>query len=57
MHIFSSETINGRKLLRTLPRQITSIMNADVLWEMGITGAGIKVSQIQINCDSYNSKE
>ena len=55
MHIFSSETINGRKLLRTLPRQITSIMNADVLWEMGITGAGIKVSQIQINCDSYNS--
>jgi membrane-bound transcription factor site-1 protease len=39
-----TETVSGRKLLRTLPRQITSIMNADVLWEMGITGAGIKVA-------------
>jgi len=34
----------SRKLFRTVPRQITSILNADVLWEMGITGAGVKVA-------------
>ena len=34
----------GRKLLRSVPRQITSILQADVLWEMGITGAGVKVA-------------
>jgi len=33
-----------RKLLRSVPRQITSILQADVLWEMGVTGAGVKVA-------------
>ncbi|KAI1287806.1 Membrane-bound transcription factor site-1 protease [Halotydeus destructor] len=33
-----------RKLLRALPRQITSVLHADVLWGLGITGAGIKVA-------------
>jgi len=34
----------NRKLLRAVPRQITSVLQADVLWEMGITGAGVKVA-------------
>ena len=38
------EKRKGRKLLRSVPRQITSILQADVLWEMGITGAGVKVA-------------
>ena len=38
------ERRKGRKLLRSVPRQITSILQADVLWEMGITGAGVKVA-------------
>lgn len=33
-----------RKLLRAIPRQITSVLQADVLWKMGITGAGVKVA-------------
>ena len=33
-----------RLLFRTLPRQITSILHADYLWNQGITGAGIKVA-------------
>lgn len=28
----------GRKLLRAVPKQITSVLQADVLWSMGITG-------------------
>ena len=34
----------GRKLLRTVPKQITSILQADVLWEMGVTGHGVRVA-------------
>ena len=37
------ERRQGRKLLRSVPRQITGVLQADVLWEMGITGAGVKV--------------
>lgn len=33
-----------RRLLRAIPRQITSVLHADVLWGMGITGAGVKVA-------------
>ncbi len=40
---FIAGSFNTRKLLRTVPRQITTVLNADVLWEMGITGAGVKV--------------
>jgi hypothetical protein len=40
---FAAGSFNTRKLLRTVPRQITTVLNADVLWEMGITGAGVKV--------------
>lgn len=36
--------VKGRRLLRTVPRQITSILQADVLWEMGVTGAGVRVA-------------
>lgn len=35
---------SNRRLLRTIPRQITSILKADILWGMGITGKGIKVA-------------
>ena len=34
----------GRKLLRNVPKQITTILQADVLWEMGVTGAGVRVA-------------
>jgi membrane-bound transcription factor site-1 protease len=34
----------SRRLLRAIPRQITSMLKADVLWGMGITGRGIKVA-------------
>ncbi len=34
----------SRRLLRAVPRQITAILQADILWEMGITGAGVKVA-------------
>eukprot|EP00096_Caligus_rogercresseyi_P013423 TRINITY_DN6068_c0_g1_i1.p1 TRINITY_DN6068_c0_g1~~TRINITY_DN6068_c0_g1_i1.p1 ORF type:complete len:1037 (-),score=259.34 TRINITY_DN6068_c0_g1_i1:50-3160(-) len=33
-----------RKLLRAVPKQITAILQADVLWGMGITGSGVKVA-------------
>ncbi|XP_053624400.1 membrane-bound transcription factor site-1 protease [Plodia interpunctella] len=34
----------SRKLLRTVPRQITSVLKADVLWSLGVTGEGIRVA-------------
>ncbi|XP_017470330.1 PREDICTED: membrane-bound transcription factor site-1 protease isoform X2 [Rhagoletis zephyria] len=34
----------GRHLLRSVPTQITNMLKADVLWGMGITGAGVKVA-------------
>nr|XP_050867945.1 membrane-bound transcription factor site-1 protease isoform X2 [Vespula vulgaris] len=34
----------SRRLLRAIPRQITSILQADALWGMGVTGHGIKVA-------------
>lgn len=34
----------SRRLLRAIPRQITSILQADSLWNMGITGKGVKVA-------------
>lgn len=34
----------SRRLLRAVPRQITSVLQADVLWNLGITGKGIKVA-------------
>ena len=40
----SSAGHQGRRLLRTVPRQITSILQADLLWEMGVTGAGVRVA-------------
>lgn len=35
--------IVGRRLLRAIPRQITSALHADVLWTLGYTGKGVKV--------------
>ncbi|XP_065827385.1 membrane-bound transcription factor site-1 protease-like isoform X2 [Oscarella lobularis] len=33
-----------RKLLRAVPRQVTSALQADILWSMGYSGKGIKVA-------------
>ena len=41
---FSMPLLNSRKLFRAISRQITSILHADYLWNLGITGAGIKVA-------------
>ncbi|XP_077301788.1 membrane-bound transcription factor site-1 protease [Arctopsyche grandis] len=42
------ETFNqnpsGRKLLRATPPQITSVLQANILWSLGITGKGVKVA-------------
>lgn len=35
---------SSRRLLRAIPRQITTIMQADALWGMGIVGTGVKVA-------------
>lgn len=35
---------SNRRLLRAVPRQITSILKADALWSIGITGTGVKVA-------------
>ena len=34
----------NRRLLRALPRQISSALQADVLWGMGFTGKGVRVA-------------
>ncbi|XP_019641774.1 PREDICTED: membrane-bound transcription factor site-1 protease-like [Branchiostoma belcheri] len=34
----------SRRLLRTVPRQITNVLQADLLWAMGFSGSGIKVA-------------
>ncbi|XP_037086753.1 LOW QUALITY PROTEIN: membrane-bound transcription factor site-1 protease-like [Pollicipes pollicipes] len=36
---------NGRRLLKAVPRQVTSILQADTLWkQFGVTGKGVKVA-------------
>lgn len=35
---------SSRRLLRAIPRQITSILQAETLWQQDITGAGVKVA-------------
>jgi membrane-bound transcription factor site-1 protease len=34
----------GRRLMRAIPRQVTSALHADVLWSMGHTGKGVRVA-------------
>lgn len=34
----------GRRLMRAIPRQVTSALQADVLWSMGHRGQGVKVA-------------
>lgn len=38
MHSQPNSNLNGRKLLRVMPQQITSVLQANVLWSLGITG-------------------
>lgn len=40
----SSTRHANRRLLRAIPRQITSMLKADGLWGMGVTGKGIRVA-------------
>lgn len=35
---------SSRRLLRAIPKQITHILQADILWTRGITGKGVKVA-------------
>ncbi|MGH0146027.1 UNVERIFIED_CONTAM: hypothetical protein FKN15_007629 [Acipenser sinensis] len=35
---------SSRRLLRAIPRQVAQTLQADVLWQMGYTGAGVKVA-------------
>lgn len=42
--LYQGDRHTSRKLLRTVPRQISSVLQADVLWNMGITGKGVKVA-------------
>ncbi|KAF3854410.1 hypothetical protein F7725_022465 [Dissostichus mawsoni] len=35
---------SSRRLLRAIPRHVAQILQADVLWQMGHTGAGVKVA-------------
>ncbi|KAI5693349.1 hypothetical protein M8J75_014215 [Diaphorina citri] len=34
--------LTSRRLLKTVPRQITSILQANTLWDLGIRGSGVK---------------
>ncbi|XP_055705790.1 membrane-bound transcription factor site-1 protease isoform X2 [Phlebotomus papatasi] len=34
----------NRRLLRAIPRQITSLLKADILWGLGVTGRGVRVA-------------
>ena len=47
----------GRKLLRSVPRQITSILQADVLWEMGVTGRDGQGISMIANLHIYKKKK
>lgn len=40
----SNIRLANRRLLRAIPRQITTMLKADGLWNMGITGKGIRVA-------------
>uniref|UniRef100_A0A8C1G8P6 Membrane-bound transcription factor site-1 protease n=1 Tax=Cyprinus carpio TaxID=7962 RepID=A0A8C1G8P6_CYPCA len=35
---------SSRRLLRAIPRHVAQILQADVLWQMGYTGSGVKVA-------------
>ncbi|XP_077982093.1 membrane-bound transcription factor site-1 protease-like isoform X2 [Glandiceps talaboti] len=45
----------SRRLLRAIPRQITNALQADVLWEMGYTGSGIKVAVFDTGLNENHS--
>lgn len=40
----STGRYTNRRLLRAVPREITSALQADILWEMGYSGSGIRVA-------------
>ncbi|RUS72713.1 hypothetical protein EGW08_019524 [Elysia chlorotica] len=41
---FSPSKYKSRKLLRAVPKQIVSALQAEMLWGLGYTGAGVKVA-------------
>ena len=41
---FGSERFKSRKLMRSVVKPVTSELQADVLWEAGFTGQGIRVA-------------
>ncbi|CAG4929368.1 unnamed protein product [Parnassius apollo] len=58
LHSFRTPRENGgytsRKLLRTVPRQITSVLKADLLWSLGVTGEGIRVAVFDTGLARYH---
>ncbi|XP_034950401.1 membrane-bound transcription factor site-1 protease-like isoform X2 [Chelonus insularis] len=40
----SNSRHNTRKLLRAIPKKITSVLQVDTLWRMGLTGQNVKVA-------------
>ncbi|XP_041376922.1 membrane-bound transcription factor site-1 protease-like [Gigantopelta aegis] len=43
-YYFSTNRHRSRNLLRSIPKQIVTALQAEILWSMGFTGAGIKVA-------------
>jgi len=41
---FGSEKLRSRKLMRSVVKPVTDELQADILWDLGFTGAGIKVA-------------
>ena len=41
---FGSEKLRSRKLMRSVVKPVTDELQADILWDMGFTGQGIKVA-------------
>lgn len=53
IHVYlQTDGFSSRKLLRTVPRQITSVLKADLLWSLGVTGQfyNLKFKYGTFNC-------
>ena len=42
--IFQNSHLNKNHISLKVPRQITATMQADILWERGVTGSGVRVA-------------
>ncbi|XP_044021354.1 membrane-bound transcription factor site-1 protease [Aphidius gifuensis] len=51
----SSNLHTSRRLFRAIPRQITSILQADELWKRGVSGDGVKVAIFDTGLAAHHS--